>query len=502
MGDVGLAADFAPWAARRGTARHRIRTLAVPAAGVLCGAAVGLGSPPLIALALVPLAVALMLRADGAVVLFTVALYLNLPVVVGLQTGVPGALGPALAAVLLLPVFGYLVMARQPFVITPALALMVGYLVALVLSGTLAPGGGPVTTGPIVTFLTEGLLLYVLVTNGVRTTRTLRVVLWSVALAAGLMGLISLWQEVTHLYNNHLFGLARTDQAALDPTRLDVTSGVGGNGARPRLAGPIGEKNRYAQVLIVVLPLCVYLARTETRRTLRLLAAVAGVLTLCGMMLTFSRGAAIALGVVLLAAPLVGFVRARFVVGMLAAVVALTLVVAPDYISRIDTLGAADSALAADSTADGAVVGRATENLAALHVFARHPIFGVGPGQFFRQYSQEYANQLNLRFLNTPRRAHNLYLEIAADTGIVGLATFMAIVTATLWGLWRVNVLWRAHHPPHAQLAVACLLSLVAYLASGVFLQLAYHRYFFFLVALANAAIWVLRREAIRTGIA
>ena len=40
------------------------------------------------------------------------------------------------------------------------------------------------------------------------------------------------------------------------------------------------------------------------------------------------------------------------------------------------------------------------------------------------------------------------------------------------------------------------LLSLVAYLASGAFLQLSYQRYFFFLVALANATIWMLRREA------
>jgi hypothetical protein len=52
--------------------------------------------------------------------------------------------------------------------------------------------------------------------------------------------------------------------------------------------------------------------------------------------------------------------------------------------------------------------------------------------------------------------------------------------------------------PEHAHLALAFLLSLVAYLASGAFLQLAYQRYFFVLVALANATIWVLRREARR----
>ena len=154
------------------------------------------------------------------------------------------------------------------------------------------------------------------------------------------------------------------------------------------------------------------------------------------------------------------------------------------------------------SSADGAVVGRATENLAAFHAFADHPVLGVGPGQYFRQYSQEYANQLNLRFLENNRRAHNLYLEIAADTGAVGLAAFLAIVGAT-------HAAAVAHEravappPPAARLSgPGAVLALVAYLASGAFLQLSYQRYFFFLVALANAAIWTLRREAKRARIA
>jgi O-antigen ligase len=495
---VGVAVAVTPSASRRRRHTPAARAVVVSAAAVAFGAGVGLGFVPLIALALVPLAIAFVLGADGALIAFAVGFYLNLPVVIVHQTGAPGALASALAALLLLPFFGYVVMARQPLVVTPALGLMVGYLAALTLSATLAPGGGPETTSEITNFITEGLLLFVLVTNAVRTTRTLRLALWSVAVAAGVMGLISLWQGFTHSYGNDLFGMAR-----LDRTGLDLASGaLGGEAPQPRLAGPIGEKNRYAQVLLVVLPLVVYLVRSEARRSLRLLAGGAGVLALCGMMLTLSRGAAVALGVVLLVAATVGFVRVRHIALAAVAIVGLTFAVAPDYITRVQSLSAADSALATDSSADGAVVGRATENLAAYHAFADHPLLGVGPGQYFRQYSQKYANQLNLRFLDTNRRAHNLYLEIAADTGVVGLAAFLAIVIVTMLGLWRMNVLWRNRHPPHAHLALALLLAVVAYMSSGVFLQLAYQRYFFFLVALANAGIWVLRREAIRAGIA
>jgi putative inorganic carbon (HCO3(-)) transporter len=448
------------------------------------------------ALALVPLIAAMVVKADGAVVVFAGAFYLNVPVVLVHQVGAPSALASAVAALLLLPFFGYVIAGRQPLVVTPALGCMVGYLAVLTLSATLAPGAGTQTTGELTGFVTEGLLLYLLITNALRTTRTLRLVLWAVAVAAGVMGLISVWQELTHSYSNHLFGFAEIDQSG-----FDVAGPAGTSNLRPRMAGPIGEKNRYAQVLIVVLPLAVYLARSEARRWLRVAALAAGALTLCGMMLSFSRGAALALVATIVVAGLVGAVRARYVAALLVGIVALALIVAPDYITRVQSLGAADSALSSNSTADGAVVGRATENIAALHAFADHPILGVGPGQYFRQYSQEYANALNLRFLDTNRRAHNLYLEIAADTGAIGLLAFLAIVVATLTGLWRVNVIWRRRHPPHARLALAMLLAVFAYMASGVFLQLAYQRYFYFLLALANAGIWILRREALWAGL-
>jgi O-antigen ligase len=92
-----------------------------------------------------------------------------------------------------------------------------------------------------------------------------------------------------------------------------------------------------------------------------------------------------------------------------------------------------------------------------------------------------------------------MYLEIAADTGIVGLVAFLAIVAVTLAQLWRVARAWAAlGREDLVVLAQAFLLALLAYLASAAFLQLSYQRYFWFLLALANATVWMLRREAAR----
>ena len=484
------------WTARRPSLARGARAASLPAAAVVLGAGVGLGSLPLMVLALVPLAAAAVLKPDGAVVVFAGGFYLNLAVVLVHQAGAPSALASGLAALLLLPFFGYVVMGRQPFVVTPALGLMVAYLVVLVLSGTLAPGARS----------RDDERDHRLHHRGPAALRAdhQRGADGPDPAPGPLGGGGGRGPDGPDLALAGADAQLRQPPHGPGPDRSDrVRRGHAGGGKslRPRLAGPIGEKNRYAQVLIVVLPLCVYLARTEGRRILRWAAAAAGALALCGMMLTFSRGAAIALVATLVVAAALGIVRARYVAALLIGAVGLTLLVAPDYLSRVQSLSAADSALSTNTSADAAVVGRATENLAALHAFADHPVLGVGPGQYFRQYSQEYANQLNLRFLENNRRAHNLYLEIAADTGAVGLAAFLAVVGATLLGLWRMSTLWRHRHPPHAYLAQAMILALVAYLASGAFLQLSYQRYFFFLVALANAAIWILRREAIRARI-
>ena len=460
------------------------------AAAALLAAAIATRSPLLIGLALAPVAVAVITRPERALLVFAFGFYLNLPVLASHDFHLSSGLASGFALLLLSPFLIYVVGERRPLVITAALPLMIGYLVVLVLSAALAGGARASTVSPVMTFLSEGLLLYLLVTNAIRTPRQLRAVIWTVIVAGALMGLISLWQELTHGYHQTLGGLAQVDS-----TGFNVGNGITGKDVRPRLAGPIGEKNRYAQVLLVLLPLAVSRMRIEPSRRLRVFAAACAALILCGVVLSFSRGAAVAALIVVIAAAALRLISLRQLVATVAVVATLVALVAPDYVARLQSLGNADAALSQQSSGvDQAIQGRATENVAALHVFRDHPLLGVGPGQFFSRYSAQYGNALDLRFLQQNRRAHNLYLEIAADTGVLGLGAFLTIVLVTLVGLRRLSVRCRARSPGLASLGDSLLLALIAYLASGLFLQLAYQRYFWFLVALANAAIWLLER--------
>ncbi len=431
------------------------------------------------------------------VVVFFFVFYTNLAVVLTRFHGVPQIIASSIAVLLLIPVTRALIVERQPLVVTPVLPLVLIFLGTLFLAGVRSPEP-TVVQNTLGLYLTEGLLLYLLVSNAVRTTPMLTRVIWTLILAGALLGGLSIFQELTHSYANDYGGFAQVDR--LDSGGgFNVASESAAKDLRPRLGGPIGSENRYAQILAVVLPLALIRAFRDTRRIRRLAAGTASVLIAGGIFLTFSRGAAVAVAVTLLMTLLLRELKLRNVLPALAVLTAIVFFVVPDYVIRLSSLEGvtALSSTSTDSTnrPDSALVGRETENLAALHTFMDHPVTGVGPGVYFAEYSRDYANRLGLRYLGSERRGHSLYLELTADTGIIGLTAFMAMVGVPLVLLFRSARYWRDRDPERAIIASSFLFALIAYLASAMFLHLSYQRYFWAVLALASAALWVLRRD-------
>jgi putative inorganic carbon (hco3(-)) transporter len=434
--------------------------------------------------------------AEVAALAFFFVFYANLAVVATQFHDVPQVIASSVALLLLFPIGKYLLIERQPLVITPVLPLVLAFLGALFLAAALS-SEPVVARKAVVTYLTEGLLLYLLVSNAVRTTRTLNRVVWVLIIAGSLLGAISIYQELTHTYANTYGGLAQVDR---------VETGGGFNIApqdseekvlRPRLGGPLGSENRYAQIMVVLMPLALIRVFRERSRRLRLLAAGASLLILGGLLLTFSRGAAVGLGAVLVLMVLLREIKLRQVLVLLAAVTAVVALAIPDYVTRLSSLQGVTGISTTDDSGypDRAVLGRATENLAAWYTFLDNPLTGVGPGVYFREYSQEYANRLGLRYLESERRGHSLYLEMAADTGIIGLGAFLAMVLTALAYLYRNARYWRERDTERSILASSFFFALIAYLATAVFLHLSYQRYFWLLLALASSTIWALERE-------
>src|SRR5215213_9713341 len=89
-------------------------------AAVLFGTAIAVGSPWLIAAALMGPLLAVVARPEGATLCFVLAAYINLPVLLSKATGIY-LLNSASVLLLLVPLAAYVLVRRDVLVITPAL---------------------------------------------------------------------------------------------------------------------------------------------------------------------------------------------------------------------------------------------------------------------------------------------------------------------------------------------------------------------------------------------
>lgn len=459
------------------------------------------GSEPIVAVAAAVVAlvgVAIAVKPDTATLVVIALLYSNAAVIAVNFWNLPYTVGSSFPILLLAPLAYLVLVRRQPLVITTGLLWALAFLVANIVATILSPNFATSFT-ELRQLLLEGIVLYFLLTNAIRTTDLLRSVIWVVVLIAAGLSALSVYQQLSETYFNDYFGFAQVTQ---NNDGFTVSErGFFGTVTQRRLGGPIGEENRYAQILLCVLPLAVFCAVTERRGVLRAAGAACALVITFGIALTFSRGAAVGFVVLAVAMLLLRLIRIRHLL-VLAVGVGLVFAIVPSYLVRISTLEAIPAITSSGSgeTADTSVTSRGTENLAAFLIAADHPIVGVGPGMypdFYQRYAervQDYSNTVDVRHKNTRRQAHNFYLGVLAETGVLGLGALLGLLGATLLQLFRVRRRQVRARPELANLASAFIASILAYMVTGIFLHLSYQRYFWLVMALAGVGAIVAAR--------
>jgi O-antigen ligase len=217
-------------------------------------------------------------------------------------------------------------------------------------------------------------------------------------------------------------------------------------------------------------------------------------------LLSYSRAAFVAILLLLIVMTFMRYIRPSQLMVSAALLVMITLVAAPGYWTRMDTIRGVEGLVSKNASVkpDAITRSRITETLAALYVFFDYPILGVGPAQYSKYYSIEYMgiSEIAFRRVTTTRRAHCLYTELAAETGIVGFSLFMAIVFFIMIHLMKARRRWINKNPEFSHMATAILLSIIAYLGTAIFAHLSYQRYYWSLIALGGAAIHIFASEA------
>jgi putative inorganic carbon (HCO3(-)) transporter len=433
-------------------------------------------------------AIALALRPDRATLIVVAILYSNAAAIAVQRYDIPYFAGAAFPLLLIVPFAYHIVVRRQPIIIASGLPFMLGYFVVVILGIAAGMAADPDRAlDMLVTFIVEGLLIYVAVTNSIRSLADLRMVVWVLLAVGFFLGALSIHQQVTESFASDYGGFAKVSEAV-----ISTGTGTPEASGQPRLSGPIGEKNRYAQIMVVLLPLGMFRVWGERRTVLRVLAATATLVTAFGAVLTFSRGAALGLAVAIALMALFRYIKPSQLIAVVLGV-AVLFTLQPSYLERLttlDALGGATGTRGSTEAEDGSIRKRANETIAALLVFADHPVIGVGRG-LFPLYYGDYADEVGIASENEARQAHNLYAGIAAETGLLGFLSFMGVFGATLFALDQARRRWRIRAPEYADMATGFILALVTYLTTGMFLHLAYERYMWIILALAGSAAYL-----------
>ncbi|HET6547254.1 MAG TPA: O-antigen ligase family protein [Solirubrobacter sp.] len=230
----------------------------------------------------------------------------------------------------------------------------------------------------------------------------------------------------------------------------------------PRAAGPITDPNDFGYLEACALPLAGYLLVSE--RAARPLWALCFAL-MCGAVLaSLSRGALVGLGGLLLWAlltrrvPIGGAVLGAATV---LAVGALALVIWSPVIN--------DRLASHNKIAEQNVDTRIAFWSGAIRMWEDRPLTGVGVGRF----GVEAPNYVrNSRIVLDRPVTHNAYLEILAESGLIGLIAFGAFLMET-WGLLaRAIRTSRARlDADGSRLATAMQGTLVVAMVSGTFIS-------------------------------
>ena len=405
---------------------------------------------------------------------FAALLAFTIILILAPQSFVPGlgALRPALAAAAL--GIGALVAARlvrgEPLSrVSPAnlpAGLLLGWAVVSI-PFSIWPGGSAGVVGGL--FL-KSLAVFWLLPNVLTTTRRLS----GLTLALALMSAPLALSAVQHYASG------------------DIVAG-GDYRTVKRIEGyeaPLTQNpNDLALTLNLLLPFAAAHAALARRPLVRLLLGGLVLLDAAGVVLTFSRGGFLTLGVILLLGAGLVFRGRRG--GALVALLAILLVLALPLLPA-SYLGYMRTILHPASDPSGSAQERWSDMVSATRLALASPVLGVGSG-------------MNLLALNGVRGAswksvHNVYLEYAVDLGLTGLALFLALFAVCLLEARRAERA-RARAPDGRRLVAigaASRVSLLAFAVSGMFSPVAYHFYFFYVAGLAVAGGTIAREGRAR----
>ncbi|MBU0900217.1 O-antigen ligase family protein [bacterium] len=315
------------------------------------------------------------------------------------------------------------------------------------------------------------IIYYFLVINTIKTEKLLKIFIWTMVISNGLLALFGIIQFL----------------GANPFKELVATAG----GELTRISGTTGDANWLAMLVVMIVPITIYWFIAETtpwKKTLLLWAAILQILTTT---FTYSRMAALGLGLMCLMI----MIKQKVKPSTVFAVIGLSSIIAPllpaAYWDRVYSTVFLE--------ADFAISVRFELQKAALKMITDYPLLGVGIGNFginlFRGYldvAKVYGGAIHTVEAFTLTGAHNLYLDTAANMGLLGLAALVALIVYTWKEMKRFQRFFKeTNNLPLMNLCHGLEVSLVVFCFCSFFLHSLSTKYFWILFSITAAIRYI-----------
>jgi putative inorganic carbon (HCO3(-)) transporter len=233
------------------------------------------------------------------------------------------------------------------------------------------------------------------------------------------------------------------------------------------IGGMFGNPNDMALHLATIFPITVALLFTTRNIFVKLIYASCGALMVAGLVVTFSRGGSLALaGAIGVICWKMGRKHRLSVMLSLFVFMGAFLVLAPgNYGERLGSI--------VDHSRDsfGSANMRQQVLIRSIIVAAKHPLFGVGMGNFHTVSIRELVS-------------HNAYTQVAAEMGVAAMIIYIMFMLTPFKRLREIEreTFDARQGSRYYYMSIGLQASIIAYMIGSFFASVAYHWYVYYLV--------------------
>jgi O-antigen ligase len=235
----------------------------------------------------------------------------------------------------------------------------------------------------------------------------------------------------------------------------------------------VGDANYYGVSAVLTIPITYCLMADKQSRSERLFCFASMMITLLGVTLSASRGAFLGIVAAFIYLVLRSPKRLRNLSLVTAILAPLSLLAPSSPLDRILHPGGGDIE---------AVAIRQAHWHAGMNMITRHPVFGVGLGNFKSKVREYFDRNEEVE----PHIAHQTYIEVAAETGIPSLLIFLAIVFSAFRTLENAQTRKSSSDRyPVYRVALGMQAGLIGFLVALFFISAQYQKLFWLVIFLS-----------------